>query len=62
MDTADFDLGNKIVNEDIKKTLKNLLLKVEHILPGKDWKERLNHGDTMQDMHSISSLCSKGTD
>lgn len=62
LDTADFDKGNKIVNENIKSELKKILHVVTHILPGKDWKERINHGDTMQDMHSISSLRSKGTD
>lgn len=61
MDTADFDRGNKIVNADIKRSLKNLLLKVEHIIPENDWKERITHADTMQDMHSISSLRSKET-
>ena len=59
LDNADFDKGDKIINADIKICLKTLLINVEHILPGFDWKERLNHGDTMRDMHSISGLRSK---
>ncbi len=62
LDTADFDRGDKIVNAGIKTELKKLLYVVEHILPGKDWKERVNHGDTMSDLHSVSSLRSEGTD
>ena len=59
---ADFNKDKKIVNADIKAQLKKILYVVEHIVPGKDWKERINYGDTMQDMYSTSCLCSKRTD
>jgi hypothetical protein len=61
LDNADFDSEDKIINEDIKICLKTLLINVERILPGFDWKERLNYEDTLLDMHSISSLRSKKT-
>ena len=61
LDNADFDRGNKIVNEDIKSELKKILHVVTHILPGPDWKERLHNGDTLQDVRRASSMQRKKT-
>ena len=61
LDNADFDRGNKIANEDIKAELKQILYVVTHIIPGPDWKERLNNGDTLQDVRRASSMQRKKT-
>lgn len=55
LDNADFDRGNKIINQEIKDFIKKLLLEVNHILPDHDWKERLND-NSMRGLHNISSL------
>jgi len=41
LNTADFDRDNRVINEEIKAGLKELLFNVEHILPESGWRERL---------------------
>lgn len=41
LDHADFDEADRIKNKEIKSVLKQMLIKVEHIKPGHDWKVRL---------------------
>jgi hypothetical protein len=48
LNTADFDRSNKVMNGIIKNVLKQILFNVTHIVPEKDWKERLPYeNDTM---------------
>ncbi len=45
LDSANFDRDNRIINKEIKKYIKEVLHELTHIIPEKDWKERLGGGD-----------------
>ena len=40
LDHADFDEADRIKNKVIRGYVKDVLQEVEHILPGRDWRER----------------------
>jgi hypothetical protein len=45
LDSAKFDRDNRVLDGEIRVYIKEVLNIVTHIIPGKDWKDRLGGGD-----------------
>ena len=56
LDNCDFNEVDRITTKYIKEQIKELLLQVDNIVPGNDWKERLTNDDSLQKMYSVSNL------